>query len=155
MIRKHVGSFLLTSAVALGISSGALAQPANDAMRGSGGMHGMHGGMGMRGGGPLMHLRALNLTEAQRDQIFKIHHEQMPAVHEQMKQVRKARTDLRQAANADKYDEARVRQLADAQAKAMAALAVMHAQSMHRVREILTPEQRQRMDQMQERRSRG
>jgi periplasmic protein CpxP/Spy len=157
MLRRHIANFLLTSGLALGIGS-AYAQPANDEMHGPGGMHAgmrMHGPAGMHGGGPMMHLRALNLTEAQHDQVFKIFHEQAPAFHEQMKQVRKARTELHQAAMADKYDEGRVRQLADAQARAVSALAVLHAQTMHRVREILTPEQRAKAEQFMQSRGMG
>src|SRR5213596_3352440 len=49
-----------------------------------------------------------------------------------MKQVRRARTELRQVAAAERFDEGRARQIADTQAKALATLAVMRAQSMHR-----------------------
>jgi Spy/CpxP family protein refolding chaperone len=113
---------------------------------------GMHGGGMHHRGGPMEHMRALNLTEQQRDQIFKIHHDSVPAMREQMKQVQKARTELRQIAMADKFDEAKARQAADAQAKAMSTMAVMRAQTMNRVRQVLTPEQRQKMDQMRDHR---
>ena len=69
-------------------------------------------------------------------------------MREQMKQVEKARTELRRVAMADKFDEAKARQAADAQAKAVAAMAVMRAQNMNRVRAVLTPEQRQKIDDM-------
>jgi protein CpxP len=146
MYRKHVASFLLASSLALGlapvaITSAAEAQP-------------MPGGMG-RGGHPMMQLRALGLSEAQQDQVFKIFHEQAPAMREQMKQVRRSRTELRQVAAAERFDEGRARQIADTQAKALATLAVMRAQTTHRVREVLTAEQRARMDQMRERRGGG
>ena len=118
--RSYIASFLLASSVALGLAPAAQA-------------HGepMQGRMGMHRGAPMMMLRGLDLSDAQRDQVFKIFHEQAPAVHEQMKQVRQA---------------------ADAQAKALSTLAVMHAQTVHRVRDVLTPEQRARMDQMAQRR---
>src|SRR5437762_3836269 len=95
MIRKHVTNFLLASSFALGLgplaANEALSQPMHEGMEGRGGMHGgMRGGDGMRG------LRALGLSEAQQDQIFKIHHDAVPAMREQMKQVRKSRQDLRQ-----------------------------------------------------------
>ena len=106
-------------------------------------------------GGPMMHLRGLDLSEAQRDQVFRIFHEQAPAVHEQMKQAHSARQELMKLAAAERFDEGRARQIADTQAKAIATLAVMRAQTTHRVREILTPEQRTRMDQMRERRGAG
>ena len=147
MIRRHVTKFLLASSCALGLAplaaNEAFAQPAFGPMG-----EGMH-----RRGGEMMHgMRELNLTEQQRDQIFKIHHEQAPAMREQMKQVQRARDDLRQIAMADKFDETKARQAADAQAKAMANMAVMRAQSMNRVRQVLTPEQRSKMDQLRQHR---
>jgi periplasmic protein CpxP/Spy len=145
-----VKKFLLASSLALGLgplaANEAFSQPMGE---------GMHGGMHRRGGDMMMQMRGLDLSEAQRDQIFKIHHDQVPAMREQMKQVQKARTDLRQIAMADKFDEARARQAADAQGKALAAMAVMRAQSMSRVRQVLTPEQRSKMDQMREHRHHG
>jgi Spy/CpxP family protein refolding chaperone len=100
-------------------------------------------------------LRALSLTEAQQDQIFEIFHEQASAMHAQLKQVRRSREELRKLAIADRFDEGRARQMADAQGKALAALAVMRAQTMSRVRQILTPEQRAKMDQFVDRRGAG
>lgn len=145
MYRKHLANFLLASSIGLGLAPlAANAQPAGGE------------GMGHHRGNAMMGLRGLNLTEAQRDQVFKIHHDQEPAVHEQMKQVQRSREDLRQLAMADRFDEARARQIADTQAKALANLAVMRAQTMARIREILTPEQRQRLDQQgRERRGQG
>ena len=153
MMRKHVANFLLASSMALGIgplaANEASAQPLPGGM--GPGEHGEHGPMMMMHG-PMMRLRELGLTEAQQDQIFKIHHDQMPAMHEQMKQVHRSREELTKLALADRFDEGRARQLADAHGKAIAALAVMRAQTMSRVREILTPEQRSRMDQFMQRR---
>ena len=139
--RSHIASFLLVSSIALGLAPAAQAQGAP-----------MHGPMGMHRGSPMMMLRGLDLTEAQRDQVFQIFHEQAPAFHEQMKQVREARQNLMKLAAAPSYDESQVRQAADVQAKALSALAVMHAQTVHRVRDILTPEQRARLDERAERR---
>ena len=135
--RNHIAAFLLASSAALGLAPAAQAQ----GMPG----HGMHRG------GPMMMLRGLDLTQAQRDQVFQIYHDQEPAVHEQMKQVHQARADLMKIAAADNFDEARARQAADVQAKALSALAVIHAQTIHRVRDILTPEQRARLDERAQR----
>ena len=141
--RGHIASFLLTSSVALGLAPAAQAQGEP-----------MHG-MAMHGGAPMMMMRGLNLTDAQRDQVFSIFHEQAPAFHEQMKQVRSARLALMQLAAADSFDDARARQAADAEAKALSGLALLRAQTVHRVREILTPEQRSRLDQLAQRHGRG
>ena len=99
-----------------------------------------------------MRLRGLDLTEAQRDQVFKIFHEQSPAVREQMKQMRKARSDLTQAAGGERYDAERVRAAAEAQCKAATQLALLRAQTMQRVHELLTPEQRAKLKERFERR---
>jgi Spy/CpxP family protein refolding chaperone len=97
-------------------------------------------------------LRALNLTEAQRDQIFKIHHDQAPAFRDQMKKVRASREELQKLARADKFDQAAVRRAADAQAKALSDMAVMRVQAQNQVRAVLTPEQKAKLDQMREQR---
>ena len=138
--RQHLAAFLVASSAALGLAPAASAQERPTGM-------GHHGG-------PMMHLRGLDLSEAQRDQVFRIFHEQAPAVHEQMKQAHSARQELMKLAAAERFDEARARQAADLQAKALSSLALLRAQSMHRVREILTPEQRQRLDERAQRHGR-
>ena len=149
MYRKHVANFLFASSLALGLAPDAITSASAQPMPG-GGM----GGMG-RGGGHSMQLRALGLSEAQQDQVFKIFHESRPAVYEQIKQLRRARQDLGKLVAAERFDSARARQLADAQGKAMAELALLRVQTTRRVREVLTPEQREKMDQMREHRGRG
>ena len=115
----------------------------------------MHGGGHHGGGGEMRGLRSLNLTEAQRDQIFKIHHDQAPAFRDQMKKVRASREELDKLARADKFDQAAVRRAADTQAKALSDMAVMRVQTQNQVRAVLTPEQKAKLDQMrQERESR-
>ena len=103
-------------------------------------------------GGPMMQLRGLDLSEAQRDQIFKIFHDQAPAAREQMKQVREARLALAKAAGGDRYDEAGVRAAAESQGKAVTQLAIMRAQTMQRVSAVLTPEQRAKLKERAEHR---
>jgi Spy/CpxP family protein refolding chaperone len=132
----------------LGLAMGAQAQPGPGGEQQ--GMHGFHHRGGHHGG-----LRALNLTEAQRDQIFKIHHDQAPAFREQMKKVRASREELRKLASADKLDQAAVRRAADAQAKALSDMAVLRVQAASQVRAVLTPEQKAKLDQMHERRHRS
>ena len=140
--RKHLASFLLASSAALGIAPAAFAQAQPTSM---------HGEMGMHGGGPMRFLRGLNLSEAQRDQVFQIFHDQAPAFHEQMKQVRQAREQLMSLARSDSYDEARARQAADGLGKAESAMALLRVQTMRRVRDILTPEQRAKAEEMMQR----
>ena len=101
---------------------------------------------------PAMGLRGLALTQAQRDQVFQIFHEQAPAVREQMKQMRQARRDLAQAATGERYDAERVRAAAEAQGKALTQLALLRAQTLQRVNALLTPEQRAKLKERFERR---
>ena len=88
-------------------------------------------------------LRQLNLTEAQRDQIFRIFHDQAPATREQVKLVHRAREALRVAALSPGFDHAQARSLAAAAGKALSDMALMRAETMSRVAALLTPEQRE------------
>jgi periplasmic protein CpxP/Spy len=137
----QVRRFLIASSLAFGLGSGALAQA--DERPGAMPSH----GMGMH-----RMLRHLDLSDAQRDQVFKIFHDQSPAMHERMKAARAAREDLQKLAAASAFDRERARAIADTEAKAIADMEVMRAESMARVREILTPGQRAKLDQMRERR---
>src|SRR5215208_6064521 len=94
----------------LALAMGAQAQPAPE-----GAQHARMGahGEGRHGGGEMRGLRALGLSEAQRDQIFKIHHDQAPAFREQMKKVRASHEELQKLARADQLDQAAVRRAAD------------------------------------------
>jgi len=138
--RKHITAFLVASSAELGIVSTASAQDAPA------------GHMGRHGDGPMMHLRGLNLSDAQRDQVFKIFHDQSPAMHERMKAMRAARKDLEKLALASAFDRERARAIADSEAKAIADMELLRAESMARVRQVLTSEQRAKLDQMREHR---
>jgi len=155
---KTIAAALCASGLAF--AAGAQAQPAPEGMRGEhhAAFHGegRHGGrQGGGHGGEMRGLRALDLTEAQRDQIFKIHHEQAPAFREQMKKMRASREELQKLARADKLDPAAVRRAADAQAKAISDFAVMRVTTANKVRQVLTPEQRAKFDQMRDQRRQG
>jgi len=102
---------------------------------------------GMRG----EHMRLpRDLSEAQRDKIFAIHHAQEPALREAGKQVFKARKALHDLAIADNYDAARARTLADDLGRAEAEQARLHADTMAQIWKVLTPEQRQQAAQRPE-----
>jgi periplasmic protein CpxP/Spy len=106
------------------------------------------GGPGMRGGpgggpggmfGP--ELRALDLTDAQREQVKAImesHREEQKAVRDKMMTARKA---LHDAIAADGFDEAAIRAAAGAVAALDADAAVQQARIHAEVFAILTPEQ--------------
>ncbi len=96
--------------------------------------------------------KRLNLTEAQRDQMFEIRYAQKPAMRSKMKELHRARQALREAATADNYDLRQVQTLAQAQAKTLAEMIVMRTETRHKIYAILTPEQRQQLSQMREHR---
>ncbi|MCL2344270.1 MAG: Spy/CpxP family protein refolding chaperone [Desulfobulbus sp.] len=147
----HLKRFIAASAVALALPLSASAfngQPG--AMRGGCDMGGeagfAHPGMG--GDGLPRYLHRLNLSEAQRDQIFAIMHAQAPTLRNNMKAVVKARSDLRALTTAPDFAEAKARELADAAAAAMGEMALNRAKTERQVFEVLTPEQRQQLTEM-------
>lgn len=111
---------------------------------------GMHEGMGGMDGGMRM-LRGLNLTEAQRDQVFSLMHKQAPAAREQGKAIQKARQELRTLAMSAQYDDARAKTLADSIAAATAEMALTRARTGQEIYKLLTPEQRKQADDMRAR----
>jgi Spy/CpxP family protein refolding chaperone len=103
-------------------------------------------------------LRGLDLTQAQRDQAQKIFEEHRPALRERAEAARQAHEALRKAALDPNADGPRFRELAEAAGRAHAEAALLRAETMRRVAVLLTPEQRQKLEQSGERhgrRSRG
>jgi protein CpxP len=151
---------LLAATVTLGLAQAVQAQPADGQRQMREVRHGdhAHGDRHHRGGrgGPMRMLRALNLSEAQKDQVFRIFHEQAPAMREQRKAMRASREEMRRIASAPSYDQNAARAAAERGARASANLAVMRTDMMAKVRAILTPEQRAQADRMMaERAQRG
>lgn len=142
-----LGACLLASSLALGVSATA---SADDTRRVSAAGD-WRGGALHRGGhrkdGMQRMLRGLDLTEAQRDQIFEIRHAQAPAMRAQMKAVHAARKDLRELALAPAYDAAKAQASADALAKATSQMALMRIDTMRKVLAVLTPEQRKTLEE--------
>lgn len=109
---------------------------------------GVHAEKGMRGGhGMHRMLRGLDLSEAQRDQIFQLLHAQAPAMREKGKELRESRRELQEAAMSEQYDEARVRSLSDNAARAMAEMMEMRARTQNQIYQLLTPEQRTKLEE--------
>ena len=142
-----LAAFLLASGLALGLPATATADDARRVAAAGD----WHGGGGMHRGARrdrMMHmLRDLDLTEAQRDQIFQIRHAQAPAMREQAKAMRAARKDLRELAMAPEYDAQKAQASADAMAKAMSAMALMRVDTTRKLLAVLTPEQRKKLDE--------
>ena len=146
-----LGACLLASSLALGVPT---TVAADDMRRASsagdwrgGAMHEGTRHHGKRQRGFMRMLRGLDLAEAQRDQIFEIWHAQMPAMRTQSKALRAARKDLRELAMAPTYDAAKTQALADTFAKATAQMAMTRIDMTRKVLGVLTPEQRNQLDE--------
>lgn len=103
--------------------------------------HGRHGPRGPGGLGPL---EGLNLTDAQKDQIKKIHEsfaESTKALREQMRTLHENQSDPMSG----NFDEAAFRSAAEARAKIQVEMEVTHAKMMSQVANVLTAEQRAQM----------
>jgi len=111
------------------------------------GHHGMPDDKFMDGPMPPF-LHGLNLTEAQRDAVFKIVYEQMPAMRDRMKQLRKSEEALHTLTSSNQYDDAKAKALAESVADDSAVLSLMRAQGEHKIFALLTPEQRKQVDEL-------
>lgn len=161
--KPTIKAFLIASSVALAVPLAVHARGGMDGGDSQWGGHrgeqcesGMmkHGG-GHRGGHHGKHMgmmRGLDLTEAQRDQIFELRHALAPKMREEMKVVRASRQQLREMAMSDSYDEAKVKELTEAGAAAKARMAQMRLKNQHEVYQLLTPEQREKAAEMRDKR---
>ena len=111
------------------------------------------GGFGHRGpGGPgeFGRLAGLNLTDAQKEQIKKIHE----SFDESTKALRDQMRDLHDNDTADplsgNFDEAAFRSAAEARAKIQVEMEVQHAKMMAQVANILTAEQKSQLAERHE-----
>jgi protein CpxP len=101
------------------------------------GMHGMHGMMGR--------LHGLNLSEAQQDKLFAIHHAAEPEGREHRKAIRKAHEALAELAQAERFDGARAATLSRELGQAIAAEALLQARTHAQALAVLTSEQREQL----------
>lgn len=111
------------------------------------------GGFGGQGhGNKMMHMvEKLDLSKQQRTSVWKIMDQQkdnMRTNREQMYTIHKA---LRDAAAAQNYDQDKVRELANQKASMMSDMIVQRTQTMNQIRKLLTPEQLEKFNNMQDR----
>ncbi|MCB1928792.1 MAG: Spy/CpxP family protein refolding chaperone [Rhodocyclaceae bacterium] len=113
-------------------------------------MFGEHGGIDQGGpmGGSERVLKRLDLSEAQRDQIFELRHAQAPQMRAKWKEARSARGALRELAWSGDYDAGKAAELARQGADAMAEMAGMRAKLQADIYQLLSPEQRTRLTEM-------
>ncbi|MGE5471658.1 MAG: Spy/CpxP family protein refolding chaperone [Bacteroidota bacterium] len=156
---RNIQRFLAAATLALAIPLAVVAAPAahevgapDDCMAMAGGMHGRHGdGMGrqaMAGAMGPHYLHRLKLTDAQRDQVFEIMHQQAPEMREKGKALHKAEEELRQLTASADYSEARARTLAEQAGKAMADITLARSKADRQIFDVLTPEQRKRLSEI-------
>ncbi|NMG63614.1 periplasmic heavy metal sensor [Azoarcus indigens] len=121
--------------------------------------HGHPGGPGFDGPGPAWSemegppppfLHGLALSEEQRDRIFEILHQQAPQARKQAKAVRAAQEALREADLVVNYNEARVRSLTEALAKAEATQQQGRLATAHRLYAVLDADQRRLLESRRE-----
>jgi periplasmic protein CpxP/Spy len=111
----------------------------------------MHGG-GMFGGhmmGFFSHY--LDLTDAQQAQAKEILAKEKPTIHPLMQQLAQTHHDMRQLSTSGNFDEAKAREIAAQQAQTMTELMVQHARIEAELVQILTPEQKTKLNQFMER----
>lgn len=103
-------------------------------------------GRGMGPMGPMRHfglaLGQLDLTDAQRDQVRTVLQNHRDQMQQLAKQAGAARLALRQATEAEPFDENAVRTASSGLGAVMADQAVLRAKVRAEVMQILTPEQR-------------
>ncbi len=133
-------------ALAVMLAPAALAQPSGRSM-GPGPGHGP-------GRGPNLErmTRHLDLTDQQRDQIRQILDNRRDGAAQLDTELRDARDRLHAAIHADVFDETGIRDASAAVALLEADRAVDMARTLQEVRQVLTPEQREKMGEMQQRR---
>lgn len=106
---------------------------------------------GGRFGGPLGELRALDLTDTQREQVRQLLDQQREATQPLHEKAMAARKALREAIEADTVNEALIRQRSAEVAAIEADLAVAEAHLRQSVLQVLTAEQQQKLRELRSR----
>ena len=114
---------------------------------------GQRGGPGAMDGHRLEHLALrLELSDGQREELRAAFEERFEAGGEVRQSMFEARRTLHEAIHAETFDEAAIREAAAAVAALEADMAVERAKQAAKLREILTPEQLAKLEQMREER---
>lgn len=151
MSKKTVARIVIAGLLAAPLM--ALAQAPSGSGHGAcaqqGGMQqgGMHVGRGMGA------LRGLDLTQEQRDQVFALMHGQMPTQRAKAQELHKAMSELHQLSAAERFDADKARTLSETVGKLQAEKALMRSEMQARMRSVLTPEQRKKLDERKDRHS--
>lgn len=100
-------------------------------------------------------LRGIALSEAQKDQIFAIHHDLAPALRNQEKELRQAQEGLQIIIMSAPPDEARLRALTESIARATQQITLLRARAEQKIYGLLTPVQRKQIEEMMQDRQPG
>ena len=95
--------------------------------------------------------RRLDLTPEQSKQVETIVKETQQQMNDARKNIKENRKKLHELMQQDEYNEADIRKIADELGELKSDMIVLRSQQMHKIREILTEEQRARMNDMRER----
>lgn len=93
-------------------------------------------------------MRAVAPSSEQRNEIFDILHTQALISRDQMKKLRKGHDALHEAAITNSYDGAKVRELADMEAKRISDLIVTRTETFNKIHGLLTPEQQKKLAEL-------
>lgn len=161
-VSRHVARFLALSAVALSVPMTVLAAATDGATPDQSrpaasmddwggphhhGHHDRHGGREGFGGPGMMMLHGLDLTEAQRTQVKTLMDAQRQAFADKAKAMHDARVELAKLAMSDAYNARKAGDLATSLAQKESDLAKLMAEQGNKVYQILTPEQRTKLQQ--------
>jgi protein CpxP len=96
--------------------------------------------------------RALNLADAQQQQVKSLVEAQRPALKGLMQQMASERAQMLAATQNGQFDAAKVQAIARQEGQTLASLIVVREELQSKIYTVLTPEQRTKFDQMQQRR---
>jgi Spy/CpxP family protein refolding chaperone len=144
-MRLSMAAALLAACCATTFAAGQAETPPADA--GQDGDHGPHGGPGEHAFRHMASFRHLQLSEAQQDKLFAIHHTAEPQRRQQDKAIRHAHEALRALGDAPQYDEAKANAASRELGQAIAAEALLDARLHAQVLAVLSPEQREQLRQ--------
>jgi Spy/CpxP family protein refolding chaperone len=148
---KKPMKLLLIAGVVSGVVATGLVHAMPGGERCMRGGHEMGKGHGRHGMDPEARIErmadALDLTQEQRSQMRGIVDKSRPQTREVRDRLRDSRKQLHALMQQDQAPEGEIRRLADSQGKAMADMIVLHTRVQADIRSLLTPEQRQKMQQ--------
>ncbi len=101
-------------------------------------------------GGDFRHmLKQLDLTSAQHDQVKAIWQKEKPTLQPLMQQMRQNRSAMKALEASGPFDEAKTRALATQNSPTMVELQVEHARIKSEIMQILTPDQKAKLAQIE------